>query len=468
MSEPGCSRKEPFAQVATTAKTKNAPSRTNTIQEIPREMITIILCAGAFLIISWTSIIHALGSLLAVMILHGALVLSLGETATHLPLYAGATTLVGILTTQSWRKPNGSTLGLFLALIPIMGLAALAGLDQENSAVWLLQYTKVFMLSLLIAGCVKSEQEIKVLSLYCLAAVVIGAYITVYQHVTGTYTINTIYEQRASGLRGDPNDTAMLLITGIPLALYWITHTSNILLKLFFLSAIPVLLTSIMLTGSRGGFVTLVLIAIAIYLKRPTLRMATISVIMAAILAVAAPQAYWDRVDTLVTGKEKHGGSSLGNRTQLLLTGLDIFIHSPVLGVGTGNFGLAFATHGRTNSGIGISPAHARGPAEEFGVAHNLHLEFFVEHGMLAGLLFWLILYQALINLVKYDGVRTNRESHFGLGFCLALALGGMLFAGLFLSQGKNPVLWFLVGVGFAAGQIVARESNHLSYDYST
>ena len=32
-----------------------------------------------------------------------------------------------------------------------------------------------------------------------------------------------------------------------------------------------------------------------------------------------------------------------------------------------------------------------------------------------------------------------------------------MLFAAMFLSQGKNSVLWFMVGLGFAMGQITAR-----------
>ena len=39
-----------------------------------------------------------------------------------------------------------------------------------------------------------------------------------------------------------------------------------------------------------------------------------------------------------------------------------------------------------------------------------------------------------------------------------------MLFAGLFLSQGKNSVLWFLIGLGLAAGQLItAHKRNAVS-----
>ena len=432
-------------------------------------MIVAVLFIGLFLFVSWISVVHAMGLLLALMILHGVLVLWAGESTIHLPLFAGAIILAAILATGTWRKPGGSIIALFAVLILAMCMAAFAGLDQANSLFWLVQYAKGFLLALLVAGIVRSEHDIKLLTLYCLAAVVIGASLTAYQHMTGAYAISTIYEQRASGLTGDPNDTAMLLIIGIPLAWYWFTKSPHIVLKAIFFSALLLLLISVMLTGSRGGFVTLALLAFVIYLKRPTFSVTIIGLVMAGVLTAVVPHAYWDRVETLVAGKDQHGGASLGNRAKLLLTGLEIFSENPLLGVGSGNFGLAFATHGRGGSVRNLASQHLSSQAGKFGVAHNLHLEFFVEHGVVAGFILWAIFCRALSNLVRYVEVRgDDGGNHFHLGFSLALALGGMLFAGLFLSQGKNPVLWFLVGMGFAVVQVAGKEKPRTVCDSST
>lgn len=418
-------------------------------------MVVIVASIALFLGVSFFSTVHALGLWLLLMITHGVVVDVVGESAKHVPLYAGVAITLVILARKQWSGVNSGTLFLFGALILTMALASMQGMSLEASLISMMLYAKVFLLALLLAGCLKSEKDVRMMTLYCLAGLLVGALVTIYQYKTGTFAVQDIYTQRAAGLREDPNDTAMLLVAGVPLAIYWFMNSRNVLVKLFFAGAVPLLLVGIGLTGSRGGFVTLVVIALMIYLRRPTLQMTVAGLVMVAAVAVLAPESYWDRMETLVTGEEAHGGRSLESRSMLLQKGVAVFMDRPVLGVGPGNYGNAFmasVTSGGIVGRSGLSLASDRGI-----VAHNMYLELVVEIGVLGTGLFLAVIYRALRGLAGYGRTAGTKRNSFGLGFAIALALGGMLFAGLFLSQGKNSVLWFLVGLGFAVGQITAK-----------
>jgi O-antigen ligase len=111
------------------------------------------------------------------------------------------------------------------------------------------------------------------------------------------------------------------------------------------------------------------------------------------------------------------------------------------LGIGAGNFG---EFNERMSAGVLIKKrTHQQ-------VAHNMYLQFFVENGIFSGILFLIILSYPMLSLFKYDKFNKDEDSVYGLGFCMAASLFALLFAGLFLSTAKNPVLWFFVGIGLA------------------
>ena len=339
-----------------------------------------------------------------------------------------------------------------------MGLASIGGIDVGGSVSSMVLYAKAFLLALLLAGCIKNEQEMKVIMLYCLAGMVIGALIALYQHFTGTYSVSVYDVQRAGGLRGDPNDTAMLLIAGVPLAVYWLLQSRLFVFKALFAGAVVLLVLGIVLTGSRGGFVTLLFISLLIYVKKPTVLATIAGIVLVSTLIAFAPQSYWTRMETLLSGQELKGSGSLQHRGELQRRGLAIFLAHPLLGVGPDNFGEAFQGTSHRGKVSGVAPG-GKSEKEHGLVAHNMYLEFFVENGMLGGLLLLTIFYKALRNLMKYDRKENHEAGYFGIGNALALTLFGMLFSGLFLSQGKNSVLWFLIGLGFATAQMAGRSS---------
>ena len=200
------------------------------------------------------------------------------------------------------------------------------------------------------------------------------------------------------------------------------------------------------------------------FLRRPSLRLFAVGLISTALVALLAPQNYWDRMKTMVTGKELHAGQSLSNRARLQQAGLKILFNNPLIGVGPGNFSQAYFAQAKTESQLRSSANMAEG--KTFAVAHNMYLEFFAENGIPGGLLFLSLFILSIRQLLRFDRLAGVSESQPGLGFSLSLALGGMLFAGLFLSQGKNSVLWFMVGVGCAMGSVISRKRSSAGDDF--
>lgn len=418
-------------------------------------MIITMLGMAVFLLLGIVLPVHALGGWLMVIVLHGFLVSKLGQGAVHLPLAVGVGVIAALLINRKWSGVRGSAFALVTAISMLMVVSAVLGINFDQSYSAIVQYGKSFLLALLLAGCLKTFEDFEVITRYLVVSVGFGAAIAVYQHYSGQYTINTEYVQRAAGLRNDPNDTAMILVAGVPVGFYWLLESRNLLLKIMWGGILFLILLGVVLTGSRGGFVALAAVMTALFIKRPSLNVLLACVVFSVLFAAVAPASYWERMSTLMTGKELQGGRSLNNRLELQKRGVLIFAERPVSGVGPGNFGEAFAGFGRQGL-VGVPTGSTNSEERVFAVAHNLHLEFFAENGFLTGILIWILFSIALRELVRLDKWSLVGPRGIGIGFTTAVALGSMLLAGLFLSQGKNSVLWFLVGLGLAAQKLNA------------
>lgn len=414
-------------------------------------MIALIAAVIIIIVLTLLRTAHGLGFLLLLMMLHGALVGWFGDAAVRIPMYSGCAMVAVILAKQEWRGVKPWIIGLFLALLTIMSLSSLFAFNTTLALVYFSLYAKNFALALIIAGSIRNVQSMKIMTIYCLVGATIGGILAIYQYKTGNFVVSTIYDKRAGGLSNDPNDAAMLMLAGLPLCLYWFLR-AQIPGKLVVFGAAILILIGVILTGSRGGFVALCIVGGIIYLRRPTPINTVAALGIALTGIVMAPSYYKDRITTLFTGHEINYATSLDQRSQLLEYGLAAFAKHPILGTGTGNFGggLAEIANERGAGFKRISPANA-----EYVPAHNLYLEFFVENGFFAGVLLLTIFGCALRGLILIQ--ETNKKGHqlsYPLGYLTAAALVGMMLAGLFLSQGKNPVLWFLIGLGLASYQL--------------
>ncbi|MCM2356997.1 MAG: O-antigen ligase family protein [Geobacteraceae bacterium] len=407
----------------------------------------------AILIITCFSVVDAMGLWLVVMILHGPLVDRLGPPAVHLPLQMGLCLAIVMLVRKKWQRIPFLIIALVMVTVMLMSLSALFGIDPEKSIQEIMNYGKGFLLIVMLVMVVRDERDLKKLTIYCLAGLTVGALMAVYQYKTGTFRINTEMIKRVATLRGDPNDTALLFVSGLPLAVYWLKASQRLVARFIAGGCFALLALGIVLTGSRGGFLALIFVLVLIYLRSPSVKTTMAGIVVVAALAVMAPGSYWERIGTIFTGREIHQSASMDNRRNLQQAGLKLAYENLALGVGPGNFGRAFF--------LSSNNARMGNFNENFSVvAHNMYLQFLVENGIFGIILFFVIIFRTFASLRKIDKAHCLypvREGKFRIGYAIAVSLAGMLISGLLLSQAKNSVLWFMIGLGLAAEFVIRK-----------
>ncbi len=416
-------------------------------------MILTIIIVLAFFVVAYYSDIDLLGMYLLLLITHGVYVKLAGELYQNAPALIGMFVTIAIIYKKGnsyWRhkKLNSRVLLLFAALFITMILTGLTGINMDNSMFAMHLYMKGFILTLLIYLFVNSRRDVERLAIYYLAGALIGTAWIAWEFFTDTFSGGDEWTKRAAGLRADPNNTAMLLVVAIPIAWHFGLKATHKPLKLAIYATIPLIMWGMALTGSRGGLLALVLVLLLIIMNKPTIKKSMAALITLIIIVATAPGVLLDRADTLVNESEASKDGSMNTRADLLFTGLNVIFQKPIMGVGPGNIGQAIVAYKYRGDVEAHVPSYLFG--EEFTVAHNLFLEIFGELGIFGGAMFLSVVYFALRSYWHSHQLAKRNNEYFSLAYALLVSMTGFLFAGLFLSQGKESILWFLLGMGLA------------------
>jgi len=233
---------------------------------------------------------------------------------------------------------------------------------------------------------------------------------------------------------GDPNDTAFLLATTLPLAFWLFAHERCWRpLTLVMIAAIS---TSVALSLSRGAIVGLAAAVVwQLYVERRPAR-TILSICLIPILA-AALLVYFNpaRVRTGLAAKQKMAWVNMMTRLEAWGAATALVVKHPLLGVGPGNFQFYCAD-------VWDYPG-----AEPVRVVHNTYLEVGAELGVFGLLLF--VAYLALTFSRLGAAVGTGIGAP-GLAAALRLSLIVAVVAGLFLSEQFFAPFWVLGALGTA------------------
>jgi len=248
-----------------------------------------------------------------------------------------------------------------------------------------------------------------------------------------------------SGIFGDPNDLALLFNTSVPLLLYFLFERKR---KLISLAGLILVLTAVMLTYSRGGFVGLCAVGAGFFLLSLKRGKGAIPLIVAIALFfwVLAPQDYKDRISTIkdeagIGEVEKAEPTRLDMWELIIKEGMD----RPILGAGAG---CSYYV-----SGLSMRDWHS---------IHNSFIQAFSEMGMI-GLFFYLLLFalpfKQYRRAIKSAHSRemdadSKRFSFIHLSF-LAFAV-----TACFLPQAYSPILFTLLGMSIIQTQLISKK-NH-------
>ena len=416
-------------------------------------MIPTAIIVVAFVVVAYYSEIDLLGMYLLLLVTQGIYVKLAGVEFQNMPSILGLFVIIAITYKRGssyWKhkKLNPYVLLVFAALLVVMIVTGMTGINVEQSMFAMHLYMKGFVLAMLIYLFVNSRKDIRKLAMYYLAGALIGTAWIAWEFYSDSFSGGDEWTKRAAGLRADPNNTAMLLVVAVPITWYFGLEATKRVYQVLLFGCIPLIMWGMALTGSRGGLLALLLTLILIIMNKPTVKKSVAAILTLAVIVGTAPGVLLNRSDALVDEGEMKQDGSMRQRADLLVTGLKVIAREPILGVGPGNIGQAIVAYKFRGSPEASLPEYIFG--KSFTVAHNMFVEFFGELGIVGGILFLRILYFSLHNYWRSNKLERKRGNTFSLAYALLVGMAGFLFAGLFLSQGKESVLWFLLGMGLA------------------
>lgn len=293
--------------------------------------------------------------------------------------------------------------------------------------------------------------QIKYLMMIFCLAIIIGDFISFYQvfFETEEYVENG---RRVIGFVDNPNALAMILLLFIPAMFYmFLQFINDGLIRYWFLLGVLCSIASLVLTQTRGAWLSLIVMLIIGTCIDKRYRSLFIKIICTGAVAVMVglmlSSNFSHRVNTISNVQE----SSYQDRIMIYESSWEMVKDHPIVGVGLDNFGDEYNYKY-------INPDSTLGPNNgSYTVhAHNNALMVLTEGGI-TGFSVTLLLYIMILYLLweKYKkSGRTDCLALMGIFACLGLHFGGIT------DQNINAILpmrelWFLMGIAFSCPEDV-------------
>ncbi len=346
-----------------------------------------------------------------------------------------------------WRNPLFLVSGIYI----FVGLLSLAwSVDPPRTLVATIRLGVLWFMGIAVYHLVIKSRErwLVPLTFGVMATIVagIGAYEAVSQHFLW---LGEIYQPlgRVNSTFVDANILARFLIIGALATLVWILMASNWTGKLVGFLALLLQMAALLATGSRTGWLiaSLVLVFFAVLLPRKVVIFPLIGCFLSAGLYITLNPALLGRITEL-----KQGFWAAGLQRQYLIPAAwDMFMHHPLLGVGSGGFQKTLLTNysDLVQEGISLSHTAVMTTASELGI---------LGLGVLGSFLFflyWPILkFRKLAkNAFKYSEVQvTSVLSIFAILVVTTIFISAQAESRFF----EDPFLWVSLGYLAALGDL--------------
>ncbi len=332
----------------------------------------------------------------------------------------------------------------------VLVLATLAILGGPNAIVRgialnfvLFDFAPTLLLCIFLAAAIRSERDARcLLGMFVLGGVVFCLYSRKTAYMGGGRPGGLIFY--------DANDLALLASCTCAVGLA-LAHTSRTkILRFFWFACAVVMLSTVLWTISRGGFLSIV--SMAGYLTfspiMPAAKRTTFLVVGLAGLLVAGGKTYIQTMNTILHPEEDYNFASGGNersengRGELWKRGRGYVYQRPLMGSGVRNY-----TAAEGHSAYAKAKFEG-GKGHKWSRAHNSYLEIAVEMGVPGMLAFMAMIFGTIVRLHKKSrlmrGAMTDSQR---LAAYLASSLIAFCVGGYFLSGEYWPMLYILVGI---------------------
>ena len=339
-----------------------------------------------------------------------------------------------------------------ILMLAVMTLSVPLSSYIRASYILLIDFTKIVIISFITYHTLNSTKKISVFLWTWLA-----------YHVCFVANTMTTFNMDEAAIRygavgltgtsflGDANDFALALNIALPFAFFLMIGTRNKIVKGFLASSAILFIIGIVISNSRGGFITLLSTLVFIILSQKKKRVLglTIGAVAVTGLFVLAPPSYIERIQTITGTALEEGGTGYGRLT-LWKAGLEMMIDHPFTGVGLGRY----------QSSYGYE--YHREDDSKWRVAHNSYITVGAETGIAGFLIYFYLLY----TIFKENyGIRKSLriakiENNFVyfLSKALTAALVAYCVGSLFLTAWQYIHIYLIIALTLAIKRIMVEE----------
>jgi O-antigen ligase len=362
---------------------------------------------------------------------------------------------------QSWERVVSGKFFLAATGFLTLSLASIMWAQHpEPVRSGFVRLAQMVALALIIIDLADSRRKLDLIAKTLVLSALLAAGITLYQaEILGA-------RRAGSDVAGGINDTAMLLVTVLPLGFYLLRVSASFMWKLLATLFIGISTVSVVTTFSRMNLLLLPPLLVVLYLLAARDRHAR-----GWLLAVAAAGAIgatlfvpWDKLgertetigayveETVRFGREEAVTSPRGYHLRI---GLAIAREHPLLGAGYGNYGYLFRDEYQYQvPGSSQLYTSVRSP-------HSAYVGLAADLGVI-GLASWLV----LLAVCASAGIRARRRARsrgppglLPLTESLLIMLGLHMFAyGFYAPHQIDKLLWVIMAMCVAAGYVVGTE----------
>jgi O-antigen ligase len=363
-----------------------------------------------------------------------------GLYSAALGLAAVAMVLRALLVSDSTVSGTRVDLALLVYVLTLL-LSVMFSPTPEASGPVLVLIAKSLLLYLVLVNLVRDTRSAVFVSCSLVAGAGLGALLALWAFSQGNVLVQLGVAYRASGLAGNANELAIIMVTAMPIAAYTIAFTRNKALRVVLAAVTLALIAANFTTLARTGLISMVVVLVAIAVRER--RRAWVKTGVAAfivLLPLLIPAGFWLR---LAGGGFLTGDYSSYLRSGAMRAGVTMFSENPVTGVGLGAY---------------LDKSTEYGDILWSLVAHNMYLHVAAESGLL-GLAGMVFVIAATFGLMR-QAERTARAGSpvFYLARAYQMSYVAFLICGLLTSIQLNQSFWFMPAASVFLLQAARRE----------
>ena len=319
---------------------------------------------------------------------------------------------------------------------------------------------QTLLLYIYVASTVRTRADVRFLVTALLAGMLLEALLILVMAATGfspnflgikNHVDTAAYGSRVGGTFGTPNGAAAYLCLMLPLALGALVSSEVGRLRQLALLGLPVGALALLITESRGGWISFAISIVVFGAWAIRQRMISAGkVAVAGLVAVALVFAYWGPISQRIN----HGDSSSA-RLSLAKMAEQMISAKPLLGVGVNNYGVSIPKY--------VGPQFT---GDWIYTVHNKYLLVWAEAGIGAVLAFIWFLLSTLWRGVRCARLCDGSLSPIAVGLAAGVA-GQVVHMALDIFQDRSQVeaLWLVAALLVVIELILRQDANPAAPD---